>query len=50
MAFLIAGGVTSIPAAIAVYALVRKPLFVWYIILSLSGGMLSGVLFQLYAG
>ena len=50
MAFLIAGGVTSIPAAIAVYALVRKPLFVWYIILSLSGGMLAGVLFQFYAG
>ena len=50
MAFLIAGGVTSIPAGIAVYALVRKPLFVWYIILSLSGGMLAGVLFQFYAG
>ncbi|MFL2542888.1 MAG: permease [Candidatus Latescibacterota bacterium] len=50
MAFLIAGGVTSIPAAIAVYALVHKPLFLCYIALSLTGGMLSGVLFQIYAG
>ena len=50
MAFLVAGGVTSIPAAIAVYALVKKPLFVWYIALSLTGGLLAGVLFQLYAG
>ena len=50
MAFLIAGGVTSIPAAIAVYALVHKPLFLCYIALSLIGGMLSGILFQVYAG
>jgi hypothetical protein len=50
MAFLVAGGVTSIPAAIAVFALVRKPLFLWYIALSLAGGLLSGFLFQLYAG
>jgi len=50
MAFLIAGGVTSIPAAIAVYALVKKPLFLWYIALSLSGGLLAGLLYQLCAG
>ena len=50
MAFLITGGVTSIPAAIAVYALVKKPLFLWYIVLSLTGGLLAGLLFQLYAG
>ena len=50
MAFLVAGGVTSIPAAIAVYALVRKPVFGWYLGLSLAGGLLSGILFQLYAG
>ena len=50
MAFLIAGGVTSIPAAIAVYALVKKPLFLWYIALSLSGGLLAGVLYQLCVG
>ncbi len=50
MAFLVAGGVTSLPAAIAVYALVRKPVFAWYIALSLIGGLLAGGLFQLYAG
>ena len=50
MAFLIAGGVTSIPAAIAVYALVKKPLFLWYVALSLLGGLVAGLLFQLYAG
>jgi uncharacterized membrane protein YraQ (UPF0718 family) len=50
MAFLIAGGVTSIPAGIAVYALVKKPLFLWYIGLSLAGGLLAGSLFQLYVG
>jgi uncharacterized membrane protein YraQ (UPF0718 family) len=50
MAFMVAGGVTSIPAAIAVYALVKRPLFLWYIALSLSGGLLSGLLYQMYAG
>ncbi len=50
MAFMVAGGVTSIPAAVAVYALVKRPMFIWYIALSLTGGLLSGILFQLYAG
>jgi hypothetical protein len=50
MAFLVAGGVTSIPAAIAVWALVRRAVFAWYIVLSLAGGLLAGVLYQLYAG
>lgn len=50
MAFMVAGGVTSIPAAVAVYALVKRPMFIWYIALSLTGGLLSGLLFQLYAG
>ena len=50
MAFLVAGGVTSIPAAIAVYALVKKPVFALYLALSLAGGLASGILFQLWAG
>ena len=50
MAFLIAGGVTSIPAAIAVWALVRRPVFLWYIVLSLAGGLASGILYQTIAG
>jgi len=41
------GAVSSIPAALAVYALVRKPIFVLYIILGLSGSMLAGYIFQI---
>jgi uncharacterized membrane protein YraQ (UPF0718 family) len=37
MAFTTSGAVSSIPAALAVYALVRKPIFVMYIILGLTG-------------
>lgn len=46
MAFMIAGGVTSIPAALAVFALARKPLFAWYILLSLVGALITGLAYQ----
>jgi uncharacterized membrane protein YraQ (UPF0718 family) len=49
MAFLVAGGVTSIPAAMAVWALARLPIFALYIGLSLTGAFASGLLFQLWA-
>lgn len=48
MAFLVAGGVTSIPAAMAVWALARPPVFLLYIGLSLTGAFASGLLFQLW--
>ena len=48
MAFLVAGGITSIPAAMAVWALARPSVFILYIFLSLSGAFLSGVIFQLW--
>jgi len=48
MAFLVAGGVTSIPAAMAVWALARPPVFALYIGLSLSGAFMAGILFQLW--
>lgn len=48
LAFLVAGGVTSLPAAIAVWALVRPGVFATYIALSLSGAFLSGLLFHLW--
>ena len=48
MAFLVAGGVTSLPAAIAVFALVKRPVFLLYICMSLSGAFLAGVLYQLW--
>ncbi|MGI9364411.1 MAG: permease [Rhizobiaceae bacterium] len=46
MAFLIAGGVTSLPAAIAVWALVRPKVFALYIVISLAGAFIAGLLFQ----
>jgi len=49
MAFLIAGGVTSLPAAIAVFALVKRTVFLLYVGLSLSGAFLAGLLFQLWS-
>lgn len=48
LAFLVAGGVTSLPAAIAVWALVRPGVFTLYIALSLSGAFLSGLLFHFW--
>ena len=46
LAFVTAGAVSSIPAAIAVWALVRRNVFVLYLALGLGGAMLSGVLYQ----
>ena len=46
MAFMIAGGVTSIPAAMAVWALVKQGTFVWYVFLGLSGSLVAGLLAQ----
>ena len=42
MAFLIGGGVTCIPAAVAVWSLVRPRLFALYLALGLSGAVLAG--------
>jgi len=47
LSFMLAGAMTSIPAAIAVYSLVRKPVFGWYLLLALAGAMLAGWLYQL---
>lgn len=48
LAFLVAGGVTSLPAAIAVWALVRPPVFALYLGLALTGAFLSGLGFQIW--
>ena len=48
MSFLVAGGVTSIPAAMAVWALARPQVFALYIGLSLSGAFAAGLLFQFW--
>jgi uncharacterized membrane protein YraQ (UPF0718 family) len=46
LAFLVAGGVTSLPAAIAVWALVKPRVFCLYIALSLAGAFTIGLLYQ----
>jgi uncharacterized membrane protein YraQ (UPF0718 family) len=43
MAFLLAGGVSSIPAAIAVYALARLPVFIAYLGFAFIGALLAGL-------
>lgn len=48
MAFLIAGGVTSLPAAIAVWALVKFRVFALYIFISLGGAFVTGLLFHFW--
>ncbi len=46
LAFMTAGGVSSIPAAIAVYALVRLPVFFWYLGLAAVGSVIVGYTYQ----
>lgn len=47
MSFMIAGGVSSIPAAIAVWALVKPRIFAAYIGFAISGATLAGFAWQL---
>ncbi len=42
LAFMIAGGVTSLPAALAVFPLVRVRVFAWYVGLGFGGALLAG--------
>ena len=46
IAFLTAGAVTSIPAAMAVFALVKRPVFLWYLATALTGSLLTGFGYQ----
>lgn len=45
MAFLLAGGVSSIPAAIAVWALARPPVFIAYLSFAFIGAFMFGLAF-----
>jgi uncharacterized membrane protein YraQ (UPF0718 family) len=42
LSFMLAGAMTSIPAAIAVFSLVKRSLFVWYVLLALIGAIAAG--------
>ena len=49
MAFVVAGGVSCIPAAIAVWALVKPRVFAAYLGFALIGAILAGIGWQLVA-
>ena len=49
MSFMIAGGVSSIPAAIAVWALVKPRVFVAYLGFALVGSFIAGIAWQMVA-
>ena len=48
MAFLLAGGVSSLPAAIAVWALARPPVFAAYLAFAFGGAFAMGLLYGLF--
>jgi uncharacterized membrane protein YraQ (UPF0718 family) len=50
MAFLIAGGVTSLPAALAVFAIARVPVFLSYLFFAVTGSLLAGFAFAAFVG
>ncbi|MBP0030430.1 permease [Roseofilum reptotaenium CS-1145] len=45
MAFLLAGGATSIPAMIAVFALARRPVFLAYLSFAFIGSVIAGLMY-----
>ena len=49
MAFVLAGSVSCIPAAVAVWALVKPRVFVAYIMIAMIGAFIAGVLWSLVA-
>ncbi|MBD1915469.1 MULTISPECIES: permease [Cyanophyceae] len=50
MTFLLAGGATSIPAMIAVFALARRPVFLAYLGFAFLGSVIAGLLYTVSLG
>lgn len=50
MAFLMGGGVTSVPAMLAVWAIATKRIFAVYLAVAAAGAVLSGLIYQMYLG
>jgi len=48
LSFMLAGAMTSIPAAIAVFSLVKRLLFFWYVLLALIGAITAGWAYQVF--
>ncbi len=49
MAFMVAGAVTSLPASMAVFAIARKQVFAWYLLMGLGGSLAAGIAWQIVA-
>jgi uncharacterized protein len=49
LAFLVAGGITSIPAAMAVFAVARLPVFIAYVGFAVLGSLAAGLAYGLIA-
>jgi len=47
LSFMVAGGVTCIPAAVAVFALVKRAVFMSYVGFALTGSLVAGIVFQM---
>ncbi len=48
LTFMVAGGVSSLPASLAVFALVKRNLFIWYLILGFVGSIFTGFGYLIY--
>ena len=46
LAFLVAGSVSSIPAAIAVWALAKREVFALYLGFAFAGSLAAGLIFE----
>ncbi len=49
LGFMLAGGATCIPAAVAILALVKRPVFLWYVTCALAGSLMAAYLFQIFS-
>ena len=49
LSFMIAGGVSCIPAALAVWDLVKPRVFAAYLVLAVTGAIISGITWQAIA-
>ena len=48
LTFMVAGGVSSLPASMAVFVLVKRNLFIWYLILGFTGSIFAGFGYLIY--
>jgi len=48
LAFIVGGSATSLPAMFAVLPLVRRPVFIWYLVVAWVGAILSGYAYQVF--